>query len=84
MGESDSAAVAREMLKKPAGFLAHTSESVLVNLMAAESWDRATNAVIVDDTIFDVRSGSWVRDVDQGVRLSPVCKKPTGPLLRGF
>ena len=71
LGESDSAAVAREMLKTREFFGAYLYESVLVNLMAAESWDRATNAVIVDDTIFDVRSGSWVRDVDPGRQAKP-------------
>lgn len=71
LGEGDSTAVAREMLKTREFFGAYLYDEVLLNLMAAESWDRAANAVAIDDALFDVQSQTWVREAESGRQVKP-------------
>ena len=37
---------------------------ILPELMAVESWDRATGSLIFDPQVYDAASKAWVRDVD--------------------
>ena len=71
LGEGDSAAVAKEMLKTRDFFGAYLYEAVLVDLMAAKSWNLATDTLAIDDTIFDVQSRKWIRDADPGRQVEP-------------
>jgi len=71
LGEGDSTAVAREMLKTREFFGAYLYDEVLLNLMAAESWDRDANAVAIDDALFDVQSQTWVREAESGRKVKP-------------
>lgn len=43
----------------------------LPDLMAVESWDRETNKIIYDDSIFQKNSNSWVRDYSFPQKLIP-------------
>ena len=64
-GDSSKAALAMELMKSRA-FLGEFIErhDILPELMAAESWDAATGGLRFDDSLYDVESGAWVRDVD--------------------
>jgi hypothetical protein len=63
--------VAIEMLKSREFFGKYLYDSVLVDLMAAEGWDRSTNKVVIDDSVFDTDSAAWVRDVSAEFQVKP-------------
>ncbi len=63
--------VAIEMLKSREFFGKYLYDAVLVDLMAAEGWDRSTNKVVIDDSIFDTDSATWVRDVSPEFKVKP-------------
>ena len=71
-GDSSKAALAMELMKSRA-FLGEFIErhDILPELMAAESWDETTGEVRFDDDLYDVESGTWVRDVDPPKQSKP-------------
>lgn len=84
LGEGDSSAVAKEMLKTREFFSAYLYDSVLVYLMAAESWDRDTDTVVIDDTVFDVQSKAWIRKAGPGRQVKPSVQEAHKAFVEGF
>ena len=84
LSEGDSADVAREMLKTREFFSAYLYDSVLVELMAAESWDRDTDSVTIDDTLFDVQSKMWIREEDPPFQVKPSAQEAHEAFLEEF
>ena len=71
MGGNDSTALAKEMLETRDFFGAYLYEEVLINLMAAEGWDPASDSVEIDDSIYDLERQAWVREVDPAFQVKP-------------
>ena len=69
--DQSSTAVAIEMLKSREFFGTYVYDAVLVDLMAAEGWDRGSGEVLVDESLFDVNSATWVRDVSAEFQVRP-------------
>jgi hypothetical protein len=78
IGDGNPAAVATEMLKTREFFSEYLYDSVLVDLMAAQGWNSDTDAVVIDDTLFDAQSQTWVREV-----APPYQKKPSAQEAHG-
>jgi uncharacterized protein involved in exopolysaccharide biosynthesis len=45
--------------------------NILLDLMAAESWNMEANQVIYDDELYDVQKNKWVRDVNAPYKPKP-------------
>ena len=71
LGDQSSTAVAIEMLKSREFFGTYLYDAVLVDLMAAEGWDRGTGEVLIDDSLFDANAGAWVREVSEAFQVRP-------------
>jgi uncharacterized protein involved in exopolysaccharide biosynthesis len=71
LGDQGSTAVAIEMLKSREFFGTYLYDAVLVDLMAAEGWDRGTGKVLIDDSLFDVDTATWVREVGEAFQVKP-------------
>lgn len=71
LGESSKAAMAMEMLKSRDFFGDYLYDSVLIDLMAAKGWDRATDRSVLDEAIYDSASSTWVRDVGPEFQVKP-------------
>ena len=71
LGDQGASVVAIEMLKSREFFGKYLYNAVLVDLMAAEGWDRGTSKVVIDDSIFDADSATWVRDVSEEFQVKP-------------
>ena len=71
LGEGGKTAIAIEMLKSREFFGEYLYDHVLVDLMAAQAWDPASKKSIVDTTIYDSASQTWVRDVGSGFQVKP-------------
>lgn len=71
LSDRGSTVVAIEMLKSREFFGAYLYDAVLIDLMAAKGWDRRTGKVIIDDSIFDEGTATWVRDVSEGLQVKP-------------
>lgn len=64
-------AVAIETLKSREFFGIYLYDEVLVDLMAAEGWDRGTDKVLIDESLFDANTATWVRDVGEAFQVKP-------------
>lgn len=64
--------LADEQLKQLTFFENYIYENILVELMAGDSWDRLNNKLVIDEEIYDTKSGKWVRDVKW-----PLTSKPS-------
>ena len=71
LGDQGSTAVAIEMLKSRQFFGTYLYDDVLIDLMAAEGWDRGTGKVLIDDSLFDVKTATWVRGVSEEFQVKP-------------
>ncbi|MFL2523436.1 MAG: Wzz/FepE/Etk N-terminal domain-containing protein, partial [Candidatus Azotimanducaceae bacterium] len=71
LGDQGSTAVAIEMLKSRQFFGTYLYDVFLIDLMAAEGWDRGTGKVLIDDSLFDVKTATWVRDVSEEFQVKP-------------
>ena len=71
LGEGGKTAIAIEMLKSREFFGEYLYDHVLVDLMAAESWDRASDKSILDPSIYDSATLTWVRDVGPEFQIKP-------------
>ena len=71
LGDQGSTAVAIEMLKSRQFFGTYLYDEVLIDLMAAEGWDRGTGKVLIDDSLFDVKTATWVREVSEAFQVKP-------------
>ena len=71
-GSSDKAQLAIEVLKSrqfTSDFI--QKHNILADLMAAESWNMQTNAVIYNNEIYDAQNNKWVREVDAPFKPKP-------------
>ena len=71
LGDQGASVVAIEMLKSREFFGTYLYDAVLVDLMAAEGWDRGMSKVVIDDSLFDADSATWVRDVSEEFQVKP-------------
>ena len=71
-GEASKTQIALETLKSRSFFAEYMYDDALVALMAAEGWNRASDELVLDDSLYDVSSKSWVIDVQ-----SPSKKQPS-------
>jgi hypothetical protein len=72
------------MLKTREFFSEYLYDSVLVDLMAAQGWNRDTNTVEIDDTLFDAQSQTWVREVAPPYQKKPSAQEAHGAFVNGF
>ena len=71
LGEGGKTSIAIEMLKSREFFGEYLYDHVLVDLMAAESWDRASDKSILDPSVYDSASLTWVRDIGPEFQIKP-------------
>ena len=71
LGEGGKTAIAIEMLKSREFFGEYLYDHVLVDLMAAQGWDPASKKSIVNTSIYDSASQTWVRDVGPEFQIKP-------------
>lgn len=71
LGDQGATVVAIEMLKSREFFGTYLYDEVLIDLMAAEGWDRGTGEVLIDDSLFDANTATWVRDVSEEFQIKP-------------
>ena len=71
LGDQGVTKVAIETLKSRDFFGKYLYEGVLIDLMASEGWDRSTGRVLIDDSLFDTNTATWVRDVSAEFQIKP-------------
>ena len=71
LGDQGATVVAIEMLKSREFFGTYLYDEVLIDLMAAEGWDRGTGEVLIDGSLFDANTATWVRDVSEEFQIKP-------------
>ena len=71
LGENGKSAIAIEMLKSREFFGQYLYDQVVVDLMAAEGWDRASDKSILDPSIYDSATLTWVRDIGPEFQIKP-------------
>ena len=71
LGDQSATAVAIELLKSREFFGTYLYDTVLIDLMAAQGWDRGTGKVLVDNSLFDSKTATWVRDVSEEYQVKP-------------
>ena len=84
LGENGKSAIAIEMLKSREFFGQYLYDQVLVDLMAAEGWDRVSNEVILDPSIFDRASKTWLREVGPEFRVKPSVQEAYDEFIENF
>ena len=62
--EGSKTLIAMEKMKSKQFFEEYLYETILVELMAAKSWEPSSNTLEIDKENYDVGSGKWIRDVD--------------------
>ncbi|MBL4910786.1 MAG: LPS O-antigen length regulator [Alteromonadaceae bacterium] len=71
-GKGDNNAIAIELLKSRSflqGFI--SKHKILPQLLAAKSWNKATNSLIYDEQIYNSKTHKWVRSAPQGFKIIP-------------
>lgn len=71
LGDQGTTAVAIEMLKSREFFGTYLYDAVLVDLMAAKGWERGSGKVLIDNSLFDAKLATWVRDVGEEFQVKP-------------
>ena len=84
LGEAGKAAIAIEMLKSREFFGEYLYDHVLIDLMAAQGWDPASKKSIVDTSIYDSASQTWVRDVGPGFQVKPSVQEAHKAFVENF
>lgn len=71
-GGANSTGLAIEIVKSKK-FLSTFIEKheLLVPLMAAKSWDLAKNTLVLDEELYSVKTGTWVREVNPPLTVKP-------------
>ncbi len=70
-GGDSKSLIAQEKMKSLDFFTKQIYEQVLPALMALDSWDNSTGAVIFDDDIYDAKTKTWVREADPPRKSKP-------------
>ena len=71
LGEGGKTAIAIEMLKSREFFGEYLYDHVLIDLMAAEGWDRASNSTVLNPSVYDAVSRAWVKNVGPSEQAKP-------------
>jgi len=71
-GESSDAVIAMEIMKSW-GFAEEfiNKHNIAVELFAAEGWDQVKNQLILNEEIYDIKTGGWVREAPKGKSVKP-------------
>jgi capsular polysaccharide biosynthesis protein len=72
------------MLKSREFFGQYLYDQVLVDLMAAEGWERVSNELILDPSIFDPASKTWVREVGPEFKVKPSIQEAHDAFIGSF
>jgi len=69
---TDKVLLAREMVRSR-DFTRHFIQKydILVPLMAAEKWIWESNRLVIDDTLYDTETNTWIRDVEPPLTPEP-------------
>ena len=70
-GSLPKSTMALEKIKSLAFFEQYLYDATLLNLMAADHWNRSSNTVIYDTELYDLRLQRWVREVNFPRRVKP-------------
>jgi LPS O-antigen subunit length determinant protein (WzzB/FepE family) len=84
LSDGGKAAIAIEMLKSREFFGEYLYDRVLIDLMAAQGWDPASKKSIVDASIYDSASQTWVRDVGPGFQVKPSVQEAHKAFVENF
>ena len=84
LGEGGKTAIAIEMLKSREFFGEYLYDHVLVDLMAAEGWDRVSNESTLDPSIFDRVTNTWVREVGPEFQVKPSIQEAHDEFIERF
>ena len=84
LADQSETKVAIEMLKSRQFFGEYMYNAVLVDLMAAEGWDRDTGQVLIDDSLFDASTATWVRDVGEEYQVRPSVQEAYEQFIEEF
>ena len=84
LSEGSKSAVAIEMLKSREFFGRYLYDQILVDLMAAEGWDRSSNTSILDPSLYDDATQTWVRDVGPEFQVKPSIQEAHEALIERF
>ncbi len=84
LGESGKSAIAIEMLKSREFFGQYLYDEIVIDLMAAEGWDRVSNETVLDPSIYDRTSQTWVRDVGAEFQVKPSIQEAHDSFIKGF
>jgi capsule polysaccharide export protein KpsE/RkpR len=82
-GTQDQATIALEMLKSRKFFGDYLYESILVDLMASEGWDRPTNTVLINESVFDSSEGTWLGTGGPSLEAKPSLQEAHASFLGG-
>ena len=52
--------------------------------MAAKGWDRDTGELLIDETVFDAKTATWVRDVSEEFQVKPSVQEAHEVFAKGF
>mgnify|MGYP001166223272 CR=1 FL=1 len=84
LGEGGKTAIAIEILKSREFFGEYLYDHVLVDLMAAEGWDRVSNESTLDPSIFDRVTNTWVREVGPEFQVKPSIQEAHDEFIERF
>jgi len=70
-GALSSSELAEEQIKQLTFFEEHIYEEIVVELMAGHEWDKETDTLKIDETLYDSNLGKWVRDVQWPLTVKP-------------
>lgn len=60
------------------------SHGILIELMAAEDWELASNTLVIDQKIYDSKSKAWVREVDFPKKSEPSILEAYKMFMKAF
>ena len=84
LGEGGKTAIAIEMLKSREFFGEYLYDQILVDLMAAKGWDPASKKSVLDTSIYDSASQTWVRDVGPAFQVKPSVQEAHKAFVENF
>ena len=71
-GAIDNAELALEVAKTLSFFTYYVdNHSILPELMAVKTWDQESATLVIDEELYDIDAGKWVREVDFPKKVKP-------------
>ena len=83
-GESVKTTMAIEMLKSREFFGQYLYETVLVDMFAAQGWDRGSNKLMIDASIYDSATQTWIRNAGPARQIKPSVQEAHKAFINGF